>query len=184
MAAGALDEYAVRVTDALAEFGISPARLAQRGLEICAEPAMLVTAETDGEGREHRLVPAAAAAWSRMAGAAGDDGVVLRIASAFRTLDRQAEIIRGKLKRGVSIEEILRVSAPPGYSEHHSGRAVDVCTPGCPPFEPEFERTEAFEWLSSRANGYGFALSYPRGNRQGYSYEPWHWCYRATEVSL
>lgn len=145
---------------------------------------MLVTAETDGEGREHRLVPAAAAAWSRMAGAAGDDGVVLRIASAFRTLDRQAEIIRGKLKRGVSIEEILRVSAPPGYSEHHSGRAVDVCTPGCPPFEPEFERTEAFEWLSSRANGYGFALSYPRGNRQGYSYEPWHWCYRATEVSL
>jgi len=182
MTASALDEYATRVADALAEFAISPVLLAQRGLEICPEPSELVTAETDADGREHRLVPAAAAAWPRMVKAAGEDGVVLRIASAFRTLDRQAAIIRGKLQRGVSIEQILCVSAPPGYSEHHSGRAVDVYTPGCPPLELEFERTEAFEWLSSRAKGYGFALSYPRHNQQGYSYEPWHWCYSATEV--
>jgi D-alanyl-D-alanine carboxypeptidase len=182
MAAGAPDEYAARVADALAEFAISPAQLAKRGLAICPEPSELVTAETDAEGREHLLAPAAAAAWARMARAAGEGGVVLRIASAFRTLERQAAIIRGKLERGMSIEQILRVSAPPGYSEHHSGRAVDVCTPGCPPLEPEFERTEAFEWLSSRANRYGFALSYPRDNQHGYSHEPWHWCYGATEV--
>ena len=182
MTAAALDEYAAQVAAALSEFAISPVLLAQRGLEICREPSQLVIAETDPEGREHQLVPAAAAAWIRMANAAGEDGVVLRIASAFRTLERQAAIVRRKLERGVSIEQILCVSAPPGYSEHHSGRAVDVCTPGCPPLELEFERTEAFQWLSSHANRYGFALSYPRDNQQGYSYEPWHWCYGATEV--
>ena len=166
----------------LAEFAISPALLAQRGLEICREPLQLVTVEIDPDGREHQLVPAAAAAWIRMANAASADGVVLRIASAFRTLDRQAAIIRRKLERGASIEQILCVSAPPGYSEHHSGRAVDVYTAGSPPLEPEFEQTEAFRWLSSHASKYGFALSYPRDNQQGYSYEPWHWCYGATEV--
>jgi D-alanyl-D-alanine carboxypeptidase len=182
MAANAMDEYSARVADALAEFAVSPAVLAQRGLEICREPTELVTAETDAEGREHLLVPAAAAAWARMVKAAGEDGVVLSIASAFRTLDRQAAIIRGKLERGAAIDQILCVSAPPGYSEHHSGRAVDVCTPGCPPLEPEFEQTEAYEWLSSHANDHGFALSYPRDNQQGYSYEPWHWCFRTIEV--
>lgn len=182
MTADAPDEYAARVAEALAEFAISPVLLARRRLEMFREASELVTAETDAEGREHRLVPAAAAAWARMSKAAGGDGVVLRIASAFRTLERQAEIIRAKLERGVSTEKILRVSAPPGYSEHHSGRAVDVCTPGCPPLEAAFEGTKAFAWLSSRANAYGFVLSYPRDNPQGYSYEPWHWCYRATEV--
>jgi len=177
-----VEEYAARVAKALAEFAISPAQLAERGLAICPEPSELVIAETDTDGREHRLIPAAAAAWARMAGAATEDGVLLRIASAFRSLERQAAIIRAKLERGASIEQILRVSAPPGYSEHHSGRAVDVCTPGCPALQPEFERTAAFRWLESRANGYGFALSYPRDNRQGYAYEPWHWCYRGAEV--
>lgn len=67
------------------------------------------------------------------------DGVAVRIVSAFRSVDRQAEIVRDKLARGLSLEAILCVSAPPGYSEHHSGRAVDVTTEGMPPLEVEFE---------------------------------------------
>jgi zinc D-Ala-D-Ala carboxypeptidase len=182
MAAVMLDEYAARVAVALEELAISPALIAQRALEICREPLELVTAETDAEGREHLLVPAAAAAWRQMAEDASGDGVVLHIASALRTVDRQTEIIRRKLVRGLSLEQILCESAPPGYSEHHSGRAVDVCTPGCPPLEPEFDRTEAFGWLSSRAKRYGFVLSFPPNNQYGYSYEPWHWCLRAVEA--
>jgi D-alanyl-D-alanine carboxypeptidase len=182
MAAVMLDEYAARVAVALEELGISPVLIVQRALEICRESLELVTAETDAEGREHLLVPAAAAAWRQMAEDAGGEGVVLHIASAFRTLDRQTEIVRRKLERGLSLEEILRVSAPPGYSEHHSGRAVDVCTPGCPLFEPEFDRTGAFAWLYSHAKRYGFVLSFPPNNRYGYSYEPWHWCFRAAKV--
>ena len=76
--------------------------------------------------------------------------------------------MRAKLARGQSIDEILSVSAPPGYSEHHSGRAVDVTTDGVRPLELEFEGTAAFTWLSRHAGRFGFSLSYPRQNPYGY----------------
>lgn len=133
--------------------------------------------ETGLDGREHLLVPEASAAWRKLSAAAADDGLSLFLASAFRSLDRQAEIIRRKQSLGMSPEQILSSSAPPGYSEHHTGRAVDIATLGCPPFEEVFEHTEAFRWLSRHAGSFGFTLSFPRGNKYGYVYEPWHWCY-------
>jgi D-alanyl-D-alanine carboxypeptidase len=182
MATLLLEEYTARVAATLKELAIPTALIAQRALEICCEPQELEVAEIEADGKEHLLNPAAAEAWRRMSEAASADGVVLHIASAFRNVERQAEIIRRKLERGLSLEQILCVSAPPGYSEHHSGSAVDVCTPGCPPLEPEFERTEAFGWLSEHAGRYGFTLSFSHGNRYGYAYEPWHWCFRGTTV--
>ncbi len=166
-----------RIESILAELGIATALVAARSLPECAEACELELAETGEDGREHRLTPEAAAAWKAMKAAALEDGVVLQVVSAFRSIDRQAEIVRRKLAAGKTIEEVLCVSAPPGFSEHHSGRAVDVGTPGSPVLEIEFERTAAFAWLESRAGEFGFRLSYPRDNRCGYQYEPWHWCY-------
>lgn len=117
-----------------------------------------------------------------MKAAAGADGVALRIVSAFRTVNRQAEIVRTKLAKGFSLSEVLCLSAPPGFSEHHSGRAVDVATDGSPPLEPEFERTTAFAWLTVNGPKYGFHLSFPANNRFGYLYEPWHWCFGEPEA--
>ncbi|MGO4780892.1 D-alanyl-D-alanine carboxypeptidase family protein, partial [Lysobacter sp. 2RAB21] len=39
------------------------------------------------------------------------------------------------------------------------------------------EHTGAFAWLREQAGGYGFVMSYPRGNPHGIVYEPWHWRY-------
>jgi D-alanyl-D-alanine carboxypeptidase len=111
--------------------------------------------------------------------AAAGDGVVVELLSAFRSVERQAEIVRAKLGRGQSIDEILTVLAPPGFSEHHTGRAIDVGTPGCKPLEVAFEQTPAFAWLERNAARFGFRLSFPRGNPFGYQYEPWHWCFGA-----
>jgi len=177
-----LDEYALRVAATLQDLAIPTALISQRALEICCEPQELVIAETGADGREHLLIPAAERAWRHLSSAAKADGVSLRIASAFRNLERQTEIVRRKLELGLSLEQVLSVSAPPGYSEHHSGRAVDVAVEGCPPLEAEFENTEAFRWLSAHAGRFGFALSFPRGNRYGYAYEPWHWYFQGTEV--
>jgi len=116
--------------------------------------------------------------WRAMKAAAQSDGVALRIVSAFRSIERQAEIVRAKLERGLSLDAILEVSAPPGYSEHHTGRAVDMTTDGVPALEVEFENTNAYRWLSRRAGEFGFSLSYPAGNPHGYAYEPWHWCHK------
>jgi len=161
----------------LAEFGVSVEALRARGLVRCAEAPVLAVAEVGADGREHRLTPSAARAWQRLKAAARDAGETLLIVSAFRSIERQAEIVRGKLRAGQPIDTILEVSAFPGFSEHHTGRAVDVSVPGCRPLTTEFEQTAAFRWLAANAEGFGFRLSYPRGNAFGYQYEPWHWCH-------
>jgi len=171
-----------RIRAVLASLEISTDLIAARSLVLHPEAQELVVAETGEDGREYLLVPAAAAKWREMSAAALAGGVVIRIGSAFRSVDRQAEIIRDKLAEGLSLDAVLCVSAPPGYSEHHTGRAIDVTTDEGAPLEPEFEKTRAFRWLSKNAGRFGFVLSYPAGNPSGYDYEPWHWCFRATAV--
>ncbi len=130
-------------------------------------------------GRMQSLTPDAASGWAGMVSAAREDGVTLLIVSGFRAFDYQAKLVRQKLEAGQLIEEILKVNAAPGFSEHHTGRAVDVATPGSRPLTEEFEDSAAFAWLQDRAGAFGFRMSYPRGNEAGFIYEPWHWALKA-----
>lgn len=159
------------------ELGISADAIKNRGLSLCEEAAELEIVAVDDHGKTHALVPAAAQAWRSMKAAANAGNVQLFIVSAFRSVERQAEIIRRKRAAGQSLEEILSVCAPPGFSEHHTGRAVDLSTPGVPALDIAFEQTLAFSWLSRHASQFGFHLSFPAGNLQGYLYEPWHGCF-------
>lgn len=150
-----------------------------RGLRRVREPARLEFIGLDTRQRPQWLAPRAARAWVRMREAAARDGVDLQVVSAFRSVEYQLGILRRKLDRGQTMEPILRVSAAPGYSEHHSGRALDVTAPGFAALEEKFKRSPAFAWLAANARRFGFHLSYPRGNPHGIAYEPWHWCWRA-----
>lgn len=161
----------------LAALGISSELIAVRGLRECGEATDLEVAEVGAGGRNHLLIPAAAESWRNLKEAALDDGISLFIVSAFRSIDRQTEIVRQKLEAGMAIEEILTACAPPGYSEHHTGRAIDLSTPGSRAVEVEFDQTTAFAWLNVHAAKFRFYLSYPVGNQCGYQYEPWHWCF-------
>lgn len=151
-----------------------------RRLQRVREPASLSFIGHDTQQRAQWLAPRAARAWARMRDAAIADGVELQIVSAFRSVEYQLGIVRRKRERGQSIDEILRVSAAPGFSEHHSGRALDITTPGFAALEEEFERSAAFAWLRRRAKAFRFHLSYPRRNVHGIAYEPWHWCWHAA----
>ena len=164
----------------LASLGIPADLIAARRLVPQIEASELVIAGISDEGRQFLLVPDAARAWQIMRGAAARAGIALTLVSAFRSIRRQSEIIRRKLDEGVTLQTILAESAPPGFSEHHTGRAIDVTTTGIAGLEPEFETTEAFRWLTQNASRHGFVLSFPRGNRSGYVYEPWHWFYSAS----
>jgi len=165
---------------ALEALGIPVWLIAARGLQSFAEAENLELAEVGTDGREHFLISEAAVAWRRMKRDAHREGIVLSIVSAFRSVERQIEIVRRKLKTGEPIEQILRVSAPPGFSEHHSGRAIDLTTPLVQTLDIGFAESEAFHWLMRHADGFGFFLSYPENNAHGYSFEPWHWCYRSA----
>ncbi len=140
-----------------------------------AEAGDLVEVGPNLVGRMQRLAPAAARRWADMVAAAADDGVTLLIVSGFRSYDYQAALIRKKINAGQSIAEILEVNAAPGHSEHHTGRAVDIATPGSRPLTEEFEDSAAFGWLGENAYRFDFAMSYPRDNPWGIIYEPWHW---------
>ena len=149
------------------------------GLELVAEPDWLAFAGFDRYRRPLWLHVDAARAWHHLRETALRDGVVLEAISGYRSHDYQLGIFERKLARGLSVDEILTVNAAPGYSEHHSGLALDIGAPDEPPAEESFEHTAAFAWLRDNAGGYGFVMSYPRDNPHGIVYEPWHWFYRA-----
>ncbi len=150
------------------------------GLQLVGEPHVLGFAGRDRYQRPLWLRNAAGRAWLGMQRAAQSDDVVLEAISGYRSHDYQLGIFRRKLARGLSVEDILRVNAAPGFSEHHGGLALDIGTPGEPAAEESFEATPAFKWLRSRAGEFGFTLSYPRDNPHGIDYEPWHWRYGAA----
>jgi len=151
------------------DYGSSPRRPRH------AEATELEDVEANVIGAMQRLAPETAAAWRRMKQAAALAGVQLLLVSGFRSVRHQADLIRRKLAAGATIEAILAVNAAPGFSEHHTGRAVDIATPGTRPLTAEFASSPAFAWLTAHAREFGFEMPYVRGNRYGFQYEPWHW---------
>ena len=177
------ESYEARVAQALAELGIPPSHGRERNLPLHPEAEELVSVGPDIYGRERQLTPQAATRWAELLSAAEQDGIVLSLVSAFRSLEHQRQILERKIRAGEPLDDILKVNAPPGYSEHHTGRAVDLTTPGCPPLSEDFEATAAFAWLARHAHRFGFAMTYPRGNRFGIAYEPWHWAVQELATS-
>ncbi len=166
------------------ELGIPPDYARTHRLPLQAPPARLVSVGADIHDREQRMAPGAARAWLRMQSWAARDGIELQLVSAYRSVDYQADIIRRKRSRGQSMDQILRVSAAPGFSEHHTGRAVDLTTPGARALEEEFETTPAYRWLCDNAARYGFRQSFPRNNLHRIAYEPWHWYHEGTALRV
>lgn len=169
-----------RLRERLERLGLDEGYAERTGLALVPEPAWLSFAGFDRFRRPLWLHADAARAWERMRSAALRDDVVLEAISGYRSHDYQLGIFERKLARGQSVDEILVVNAAPGYSEHHGGRALDIGTPGEPPAEESFEATPAFTWLQDNAGGFGFTMSYPRGNPHGIAYEPWHWAHAAN----
>lgn len=159
------------------ELGIPADYGVRHKLALQPEAKKLHSIGKDIYDRPQKMLHPAATAWKRMVRQAKSDGVVIQPVSAFRSVEYQAGLVRRKLEKQQSMAEILAVSAAPGYSEHHTGRAIDVTTPGCAVLEEEFENTAAFEWLCNNARRFGFHLSFPRNNLHGIAYEPWHWCF-------
>lgn len=114
-----------------------------------------------------------------------DLGRELFIESGYRSPGMQAYLFLFYLVRNhqYSLQETARLVAFPGYSEHGDpvNNAVDFVNaegisgenPG--QYAEDFEKLPEYQWLLQHARDYNFHLSYPRGNQQGVSFEPWHW---------
>ena len=108
----------------------------------------------------------------RMTEAAVKDSIKLTIDSGYRSAGFQKRIIRRRLAEGDSMEKILSMVAPPGYSLHETGRAVDFV-----PSEAIFAKTDTYRWLTEHGLKYGFVESYPDDTSNVHSWESWHRLY-------
>lgn len=155
----------------------------------------------------HRLQPAAVAAFLAMQQAALAAGFDLQPASTFRDFDRQQAIWNGKFcglrpvldkdSRPIDItplsaaercEAILRWSALPGASRHHWGSDLDVYDPSLLPagqklqLEPwEYQHGGYFyplnQWMTAHMAEFGFYRPFTEEG-DGVAVEPWHLSYR------
>jgi len=119
----------------------------------------------------------AAEMFKQMQLAAQQEGIEIIPVSGFRSVADQKKLFERQIQRQGSKKAASKLSAPPGFSEHHTGYALDVGDGKSPNtiLKLTFDSTEAYRWLEVHAAQYGFELSFPKNNFQGVSYEPWHW---------
>ena len=128
------------------------------------------------------MQPAAVEAWADLRSAAKAAGHNLTLASAYRDHSTQRYLLLRKLSSysDSAIDARLRYVAPPGYSKHHTGYAIDITQPGYAIYE--FHQSPGYAWLSANnyenAKRYGWIPSYPPdATQQGPRPEPWEWTY-------
>jgi hypothetical protein len=78
------------------------------------------------------------------------------------------------------LDKTFKRVALPGYSEHGNGtnHGIDFITVYASPSDEnphDFEKTQEYKWLTKNASSFGFKMSYPRNNKHGVMFEPWHW---------
>jgi zinc D-Ala-D-Ala carboxypeptidase len=134
-----------------------------------------------------KMHKAAAPRFLAMVDAAQAEGVGLVLLSGFRSVEDQTHLFFDvKAERGQNTDTRADVSAPPGYSEHHTGYAADIGDANEPAtnLSESFDQTAVFQWLQQNAPYYSFEMSFAKGNPEKVSYEPWHWRYVGDRKSL
>ncbi len=108
----------------------------------------------------------------------------LYIDSGYRSPGRQAYLFFHYLPgNDYSLRENAKWIAMPGYSQHGDPKdnAIDFTNAdGINGFSKgqtarDFALLPEYEWMLKNAGKYNFYLSYPRNNKWGVEFEPWHW---------
>jgi len=141
---------------------------------LIADPEKLVQLPQENTFEDYRIYlnRETRDAFVAMAEAAIKDSVILIVDSGYRSANFQKRIIKRRMEKGESFERVMRFVAPPGYSQHETGRAVDLV-----PSEVRFAKTKIYEWLQENAGKFGFAETYPEDIIPKSRWEPWHWYY-------
>lgn len=121
------------------------------------------------------------------------EGLRFCIASAYRSSERQQEILDADIRKltdkGMTHEEAYeqatRTVMPAGYSEHETGLAVDIVALSNQLLDDSQENTPETQWLQENCDQYGFILRYPKGKTDitGIDYESWHYRYVGKEAA-
>jgi D-alanyl-D-alanine carboxypeptidase len=132
---------------------------------------------------QKKMTAKAALALEKLFAQAKKDGLILVGVSGYRPYVYQKAVHKWNV-RTVGKIAALKTSAPPGYSEHQTGLAMDLSTPNLHyKLDERFGDTKAGQWIADHAAEFGFIIRYPQGKEEitGYQYEPWHIRYVGEE---
>jgi len=109
-----------------------------------------------------------------------ETGILIGIESGYRSeLDQETLLKQMIVQYGT--DYCKKYVAQPGYSEHHTGMAIDINVKKnnnlwCQNNNELMNQEEKYKIIHSYLNEYGFILRYPKGKEEitGVSYEPWH----------
>lgn len=110
----------------------------------------------------------------------------ISIESGFRSFLEQKELFYEIVSlKGIS--HALKYVALPGYSEHHTGQAIDICLIKNNKVLYDFDINDKkfFNILHKSLSKFGFILRYPsdKENITQYNYEPWHIRYVGKKIA-
>ena len=135
--------------------------------------------------------------WQELKQAAVQDGIMIELVSGYRSITEQTELFVQRLSElelsdadiisgaaESALDGLLSLTAPPGYSRHHSGYTIDLRDPGT----NIFDGSPAELWLSAdnyrNAKRFGFMPSYPDNlANQGPNPEPWEYVWVSKAVT-
>ena len=106
--------------------------------------------------------------------ATGNSNVMVR--SGYRSFAYQQELYEDELES--TGEDSSTLVAQAGYSEHHTGYAIDFTTYNGSSYS-DFDGTGDYEWIMENCYKYGFINRYPEGKESLtlIDNEPWHFRY-------
>ncbi len=111
-----------------------------------------------------------------------NEGIDIELDSTTRSVAKQQKLWDEWTKKHGS-EYVQKYVAVPGYSEHHTGLAIDICLhkndKRIDDNSEMIAEKEIFAKIHKKLSKYGFILRYPKGKKEitGYEYEPWHFRY-------
>jgi LAS superfamily LD-carboxypeptidase LdcB len=136
---------------------------------------------TYSDGKKYQFYDKVEPYLEKMFAAALDDGIELKVISAYRSFGEQA-VLKSNYAVIYGAGTSNSFSADQGYSEHQLGTTIDITTPELKENYDTFDTTTAYKWLKSNAHKYGFIISYPKSNGY-YIYEPWHWRFVGVDLA-
>ena len=152
------------------------------------ETQITLVSSQDPWGNEVKIEKTTLKQFEKLQAALMDRGIDIYLDSVYRSVDDQKGLWE-YFRQEYGEDYCQKYVAKPGYSEHHTGLAVDVCIG----LDGEYvndndimlEQTDLFREVHSQMSQFGFILRYPEGKEDitGYSYEPWHLRYVGPKVA-
>ena len=137
---------------------------------------------TNSLGEDYLVEKKALEAFEKLRADLLEDGIDIELDSTYRTVEYQQKIW-DEFTEEKGEDYARAYVAVPGYSEHHTGLAIDVklIKDGTVIDDNDdmIAEKEIFAQVHKRLADYGFILRFPEGKDDitGYSYEPWHFRY-------